>query len=194
MIRPGHRHDRALALALLLASLVLVAVLALAPLLNWLGASGARVAELEHQITGFQRLAASQEMIRKELDGLRRLAPNQGYYLSGDTLALAAAQMQQHINRVLQQGGAQLVSGQALDQQDPQPSQVRLRVRVRCTLEQLASVAHALESGSPMLFLDNVVITARPSGRRGTAQAPNYQPVQLDVQFDAMGYLRGDAT
>jgi len=187
---PPPGQGKGLALTLLLAAVLLLGLLVVAPLTAWLGASGERVAQLEEQIGSFRRLAASQDVIKRELENMRRLAPNQGYYLSGDTLALAAAQMQQHINRVLQQGGAQLVSAQALDQQEA-GAEVRLRVRMRGTLDQLAQVAHALESGSPMLFLDNVVITARPTGRRGRNGAAAYQPVQLDVQFDAMGYLRG---
>jgi len=192
MIRLTPGQGRALALAILVAAIALVFMALVAPVAHWLGASGERADELEQQITSYQRLAASQDLIKRELDGLRRLAPNQGYYLSGTTQALAAAQMQQHINRVLQQGGAQLVSGQALDQQEPGNAEVRLRVRMRCTLDQLAQISHGLESGSPMLFLDNVVINARTSGRRTQIEQRAFQPVQLDVQFDAIGYVRGE--
>jgi general secretion pathway protein M len=61
---------------------------------------------------------------------------------------------------------------------------VTVQVRLRCGMGELAMVLHALESGSPQLFVDNLDILSRRSylaaGSEGGA---------LDVSFDFYGYL-----
>lgn len=63
-------------------------------------------------------------------------------------------------------------------------SRVVVQVRLRCGMGELASVLHALESGSPQMFVDNLDILSRRSylaaGNEGGA---------LDVSFDLYGYL-----
>ncbi|KAF1708869.1 general secretion pathway protein GspM [Pseudoxanthomonas kalamensis DSM 18571] len=67
--------------------------------------------------------------------------------------------------------------------------QVAVQVRLRCGVPQLAAALHALESGSPRLFVDNLnVLTQR--GYPGQAVASG----GLDVSFDLFGYLRPSAT
>ena len=69
--------------------------------------------------------------------------------------------------------------------QEPFP-RVMVQVRLRCGMGELAAVLHALESGSPQLFIDNLDLLSRRSylaaGRRAAAR--------LDVSFDLYGYLQ----
>ena len=75
----------------------------------------------------------------------------------------------------------------------PQPSRERfervvVQVRLRCGTPELGAVLHALETGTPRLFVDNLnvlaqryaFISAMPGGSSGG----------LDVSFDLYGYLR----
>ena len=63
-------------------------------------------------------------------------------------------------------------------------TRVALKVRMRGTLDNLVKVFHALETGQPYLFLDNVSV--RKLGRR----RPNMAAGQgLDVDFDLIGYM-----
>jgi general secretion pathway protein M len=66
---------------------------------------------------------------------------------------------------------------------------VVVQVRLRCGMGELAAVLHALESGSPQLFVDNLDVLSRRSylaaGNEGGA---------LDVSFDLFGYLAPGAT
>lgn len=64
----------------------------------------------------------------------------------------------------------------------------QVQVRLRCGTAELAAVLHALESGSPRLFVDNLDVLARRS-YLGPAQEPS--PGALDVGFDLFGYLPG---
>jgi len=61
-----------------------------------------------------------------------------------------------------------------------------VQVRLQCGTPELAAVLHALESGSPRLFVDNVNILTQ---RYYTPDASNTGG-GLDVGFDLYGYLR----
>jgi general secretion pathway protein M len=60
-------------------------------------------------------------------------------------------------------------------------------VRLRCSLEEFAPILYDLESGSPMLFVDELQVW-KQSGYRapGSNQVTSY----LDVQFTLSGYMR----
>jgi general secretion pathway protein M len=61
-----------------------------------------------------------------------------------------------------------------------------VQVRLRCGMRELGAVLHALESGSPQLFIDNLDLLSRRSylvtGQEGAGA--------LDVSFDLYGYLK----
>ena len=64
-----------------------------------------------------------------------------------------------------------------------------MHVRIRCGNGELAAVLHALEGGTPRLFIDNLGIIAQ-----GFFAMPGRNASQrdhgLDVEFDLYGYLR----
>jgi general secretion pathway protein M len=60
-----------------------------------------------------------------------------------------------------------------------------VQVRLRCGMGELAAVLHALESGSPQLFVDNLDLLSRRS-----YLAPATSGGALDVSFDLYGYLK----
>ena len=61
-----------------------------------------------------------------------------------------------------------------------------VQVRLRCGSGELAAVLHALESGSPQLFIDNLDMLTR----RSYLQAGADNSGALDVSFDLYGYLK----
>lgn len=62
-----------------------------------------------------------------------------------------------------------------------------VRARLRCGGPELAAVLHALESGSPRLFVDNLNLLANQYFPDPEAAE---QGVGLDVTFDLIGYVR----
>ena len=66
---------------------------------------------------------------------------------------------------------------------------VAVRVRMRCGSQELAKVLHALEGGSPVLFIEhlNVIALARAPMRNGAARPGDGG---LDVEFELHGFLR----
>ena len=66
-------------------------------------------------------------------------------------------------------------------------ARVVVQVRLRCGVGETAGVLHALESGAPRLFVDNLNILARSYFAMADQQS---QSGGLDVSFDLYGYLR----
>jgi general secretion pathway protein M len=73
-------------------------------------------------------------------------------------------------------------------QGDPRFPRVTLHVRLRCGNAELAALLHALEGGTPRLFVDNLGIVAQGFFEfpAGGAQANG----GLDVEFDLHGFLK----
>ena len=64
---------------------------------------------------------------------------------------------------------------------------VTVQVRMRCGAPELASVLHALESGTPRMFVDNLnVLAQRYFFQPGQGRT---QGAGLDVSFDLYGYI-----
>lgn len=69
---------------------------------------------------------------------------------------------------------------------DPYP-RVTVNIRLRCDAGTLGALLHALESGSPQLFVDNMALNSMAAFFGGGAgQADS----RVDVVFDLYGYLR----
>jgi general secretion pathway protein M len=64
-----------------------------------------------------------------------------------------------------------------------------VQVRLRCGMAEFGAVLHALESGSPQLFIDNLDMLSR----RSYLAAGNDGGGALDVSFDLYGYLKAPA-
>jgi general secretion pathway protein M len=77
---------------------------------------------------------------------------------------------------------------------------VTISVHLRCDIDDFGEILHALESGKPLLFVDELNIYRQPAQRaRGGAFMNNRRPDQsspqgesyrLDIRFDIYGYLR----
>lgn len=66
---------------------------------------------------------------------------------------------------------------------------VAVQVRLRCGVPETAAVLHALESGTPRLFVDNLNLL-RQTYFAMADQAAQQGSGGLDVNFDLYGYLR----
>jgi general secretion pathway protein M len=119
-------------------------------------------------------------------------ASSEGYYLSGGTDALAAAALQDQVNALVQGKGGSLRSIQPMVGIDEQGfRRITLRVQMTATNEALFEVLYAFESGTPILFIENLDIQSRFIRHRtkeGGLQAVPDAPA-LTVGFDLSGYM-----
>lgn len=184
--------DRWLALALLVLPLGLLYAL-IHPL--W-------VVPMQEGRSQLAELAQRQQRLQAELDQAdavaewffhvhQQLADVPGFLPHGSSEQAAAALLQQ-----VEQVVAQASPGNAACQvtaRTPLPAdgllqepfvRVSVQVRLRCGAPELGRVLHGLETGSPRLFLDNLVLLAQ-----NHQVLPGESGSGLDAAFDVHGYL-----
>jgi general secretion pathway protein M len=66
---------------------------------------------------------------------------------------------------------------------------VTVNVRMRCSVEDMMSVLYSLETGVPLIIVEELTIL-KPRARRQAADQPGTSQQSLDVRFNMSGYLR----
>lgn len=181
--------SRALAIAILALVTLLVASAVVGPAIALERSQAAVVADKQRQLQAYERVVEGRERVATQLDSLSRSAPSSEYFVSGETAALGTAAMQQYLRALVGRNNAELISTQVATGGNGE-GEVLLVVHVRAQLAAAMNILYGLESGKPMLFVDDLVITARPV----RAQSPGERPgVELDMQFEIAGYMRDPA-
>lgn len=190
-------RDRILALALLLAVIALVYLLLVHP---WFTAP---LQAINQDIVGLhergQRVDAQldqQPQVEAALREVRAtLAGRPGFLTDATTEAAAASlgnRLQEVVNAASPEHRACTISNRT-----PMPDnraatdypRVAMQVRLRCGVEEMATVLHALETGTPRLFVENLNLLAQRY-----QQSPDEAGTGLDVSFELVGYLMPDAS
>lgn len=193
MAKAGVDRDRWLALVLLLVALVLgyfvlvhpwftVPLLAVDGEIHTLGEREQRVRT---------QLEQAPEVARRLQQARVALAGRPGF-LPEDSAELASAGLVQRLERAVADaspGNRSCAisnrSPQAPDAGSQRFVRVAVQVRLRCGTPELAQVMHAMESGSPRLFVDDLNIMAQRY-----QLSPDESGTGLDVSFQLSGYLR----
>ncbi|GAB2502640.1 type II secretion system protein GspM [Lysobacter humi (ex Lee et al. 2017)] len=142
-------------------------------------------AQLAQRSQVTQRLAAAQA----------QLASRPGF-LPEATAELATAGLVQRLETVVAQASPGYRSC-AISNRSPLAergsetyARVAVQVRLRCGTPELATVLHALEAGTPRLFVENLNILAQRFFFAGAGDSGSGRDTGLDVSFDLVGYLR----
>jgi general secretion pathway protein M len=191
---PAER-DRWLALGLLLSVLVLAYFVLLHP---WwtvpMRETGERIAALqERELRIRTQLQQAPEISRRLAQAVATQRTRPGF-LPEATPELASAGLVQRLELVVGQaspGNRSCAITNRSPQTDPHPGErfprVVVQVQLRCGAAETAAVLHALESGSPRVFVDNLNILAQryfylPGQNRSSSGG-------LNVSFDMIGYI-----
>jgi general secretion pathway protein M len=144
------------------------------------------------RLAQLDRMAETREPVQKLIAKIQQDRNVTAQYLPQSAPALAAAELQQRLKAVVEAAGGTLQSTQALP---PVEEGGVVKVAVSLTMNgdtgSLQKVLYNLELQTPLLFVDNLELSARairprlPSGRYAT-----YTRMQLNVQFEVSGYLR----
>ncbi|MFV3128977.1 type II secretion system protein GspM [Niveispirillum sp. KHB5.9] len=163
LARPAQANRLYWGLNLLLALLFLV--LLVWPLAGLLLDQHAEIKALEIQRTAQGNLAGRVERLMAEQAELVALDGLAADYLSGDSPALAAAELQGLLSRRVNEAGGQLYSVRLLPTEDPQ---VAARLDAAVSHAQLRALLHALEGGRPRLVITGLELQAGEGGERLT--------------------------
>lgn len=153
----------------------------------------AQMADLTEQEARFRRVAGERSVVEANLADVRKFEADNPAFLAETDFDSASANLTQRFKQIIGRHARNAQSCQVISQQYERFNDKELferagiRVRLRCSLEELAPIVHELESGSPMLFLSELQIW-----KQGDVRVPGGgQPTgPLDVQFVLSGYMR----
>lgn len=176
------------ALALLLAYLVLLHWWFTAPMLRL----GGEIEDMRAQEQGLRNEAAQRPKLQLRLAQVRAFETGNPGFLPESSKELASAGLVQRLQQVVSSASpnpnaCQITAQTPTDMPSQEPfPRVMVQVRLRCGMGELSAVLHALESGSPQLFIDNLDLLSR----RSYLVTGNDNGGALDVSFDLYGYLK----
>jgi general secretion pathway protein M len=176
------------AIAALVAYVVLVHWWFTAPMLQ-LGDDISALRDEERQL---RAEVAQRPEIERRLAQVRQFEAGNPGFLPEASRELASAGLVQRLQQVIataspNPNACQIVAQTPSDapSTDRFP-RVLVQVRLHCGMAEFAGVLHALEGGSPQLFIDNLDLLSR----RSYLGAGNEAATGMDVSFDLYGYLR----
>jgi general secretion pathway protein M len=179
------RQRRLLALAILLLVLGVVFSITVLPVLMANQHYRDSIAGLESRLQKLQRAAAIGDSLQPQYEQLKRWQTSDAQYLKSNSAALAAAELQRLVKRVIVAKNAEVVSTQILTtRQEEGFDRVALKVRIRGELGNIIQAFHVLESGEPFVFLENVSVRAS-RGRRVRGQVAPLQTLDIDMELIA---------
>ncbi len=148
--------------------------------------------QLQGRLEQLERMAAIREPIQQLITSIQQDRTLTTQYLPHSAPALAAADLQQRVKMVVEAAGGTLQSTQVLPPtEEGNAVKVIVSAAINGDIDSLRKVLYDLEAQTPLLFVDNLQVSARenrprlPSGRFA-----NYTRVQLSTQFEVSGYLR----
>ena len=179
------KQRQLLALVILTVLMVIIFTLTIAPLWALNRHYLDTIDQHERHLEILQRTVAAGSELRSRHEQLKRMLASNRHYLKSSTEALAAADLQGIIKRISRAKDMEVLSTQILPTTEESDFiGVTLKVRMRGKLENMVRVFHALETGQPYLFLDNISVRSRLQRSRKA----NFVQM-LDVEFDLIGYM-----
>ena len=152
---------------------------------------GDEIAALRMEELTLRMEIAQKPQLEAELARVRAFEAGNPGFLQETKRQLATASLVQRLEAVVQgaspnPAACQITARTPSEASTDEPFvRATVRVGMRCAMPELGAVLHALESGSPQLFVDNLDILSRRS-YLGTGQEGGL----LDVSFDLYGYLK----
>jgi general secretion pathway protein M len=195
MQREAARRDRWLALGLLLlaialAYLVLVHAWWTVPML----ALGERIDGLRDRDLRARTELQQAPLVRERLEAVRAAAAGTPGFMPEANVQLATSALVQRLEQVVLEASpgnraCAITNRSPMDgaRQERFP-RATVQVRLTCGNRELAMVLHALESGAPRLFVDNLNILA-PRHHFGSGQGSG----GVDASFELSGHLQPSA-
>ena len=190
-------RDRWVALGLLVAAIALAYFVLLHP---WWTVpmidTETRIDDLQQRELRVRTQLAQAPEVERRLAEVRAAQRNRPGFLPEVTPELATAGLVQRLEAVVGQaspGNSSCAITNRSPLSDPRPAErfprVTVQVRLRCGAPELATVLHALEGGSPRVFVDNLNILAQRYFYMPGQGGNRPQSGGLDVSFDMYGYI-----
>lgn len=147
-----------------------------------------RLDKLRFQYTRLSASLSHIDAIRADLKKLKQQPTDKTGFITDKQRALAAADLQRHINTLISSSGGDLISTQVTPDKNDKETfpAITVKVHVRADIDALQKLLYQLAAGNPVLTTDNLLIQSRNTGLPGRRQR---EENQLDVRFDVTGFI-----
>ena len=151
----SQRERKLVALLILLALVTSLWLLIIAPIVAGFSARAVERAELLRRYQANERTIASIPRLRRQAENQRETFRN--YVITAPTSAGASAQIQDRLQRVVENAGGEIGNIENVATPD---DHVKLRTSARLTLAQVATVLTQLQNEAPFLIVETLNIAA----------------------------------
>jgi len=181
------------AVAVLLAFLATAALIAAAPLLSVATLERA-IAEKHALLPQLRAKVAHEDKLRKEHADLATLGQDKSLLLEGDKTGVAGANLQSLVNSLVSANGGTASSIQILPpKEDGNLMQISVSVAINVGTEGLRDIIHTLETGMPLIFIDDITVRAIHDDFR--PPDPHYVgPLDVTLQVSGFAAQSGGAS
>ncbi|MGZ8172793.1 MULTISPECIES: type II secretion system protein GspM [Methylobacter] len=191
MIDIGSKQmQRWLAVALLVAAILLVSLAVIVPLAN----KGLELLDAKNnlvfRIQQYERILARKDAVIASMIAIKEQYQKRGLLNRQSTGALASAEVQEFIKKVITEAGGQLSSTQALPLSTKNEfSRITVSVRMTGSSEVLRAVLYKLETSTPLLIINQIEIRPMRGVRSRTTR--QIEPSnELNINFQAVSFMR----
>ena len=190
---PDQRNSKTTAIMLLVIAVLLVYLL----FFHWFilrhGEYADEIGDLRTQLNRFQTVASQREALQSRLSEIRSSQQDTELFLEDPEFDEAAASMSGGIGEMVRtqaNEGCQIVSRQPVRPKVQERFQrVTVNVRMRCDAEEFIQILYSMETGTPLMLVDDLNII-RPRTRRSNRSTQAAAQGALDIRFNVSGYLK----
>jgi len=190
---PDQRNSKTTAIMLLVIALLLVYLLVFHWFILRHGEYAEEIGDLRTQLSRFQTVASQREALQTRLSQIRSSQKDADLFLEDPEFDEAAASMSGRIGEMVRtqaDEACQIVSRQPVRPKVQERFQkVTVNVRMRCDAEDFLQILYRMETGTPLMLVDDLNII-RPRTRRRTRNAQPEAQGALDIRFNVSGYLK----
>lgn len=178
-------QSRKLALGILLGAVVAVVAAVAIPV--WVAHRhyDTALAEMSDKLDRYRRIATTRPEVVRGLEAVRAKEARKFFLRPGGS-ALSAAEVQESVRSIIEANGARLITMQVPPAKDEgRYRQINVNVQLTANIQALRRILHRLETGTPLLFVDNLMIRSQVASTHKAL--PGAEP-EMFVQFDVYGY------
>ena len=190
---PDQRNSKTTALLLLAIAIIMVYLL----VFHWFVLRhreyAGELGDLREQLSRFQTVASQRESLQTRLGRISNSQNDADLFLDYPSFDEAAAAMSGGIGEMVRaeaDDSCQIVSRQPVRSRVQERFQkVTVNVRMRCDAEDFLKILYGMETGMPLMLVDDLNII-RPRARRTTRGQQTAAQGELDIRFNVSGYLK----
>ncbi len=190
---PDQRNSKTTAIMLLVIALLLVYLLVFHWFILRHGEYAGEIGDLRTQLNRFQTVASQRESLQTRLSQIRNSQKDAELFLEDPEFDEAAAAMSGRLGemvRSMANESCQIVSRQPVRPRVQERfEKVTVNVRMRCDAEDFLQILYGMETGTPLMLVDDLNII-RPRTRRRTRNTQPAAQGTLDIRFNVSGYLK----